>query len=185
MASAETEAVPSSQDEALAKLAAVSLSLTTDRAELWRDKGITFRPYRDERDMVRRVYNRRAAVPPPTFLTSLTGRWLLVPWSTATSASLTPCSHTVTARALPSSSRFSLAFSPFNFIASLALSGVFIKTCPSISHLCFCNDEMIGCVVCKVTANKPAAAHKRHYNPSSSSWSTTRSCRGATSACCP
>ena len=41
------------QDEALAKLAVMSLSSTTDRAQLWREKGISFRPYQDERDMVR------------------------------------------------------------------------------------------------------------------------------------
>ena len=48
----DADAASGSQDEALAKLAAVSLSLSTDRADLWRDKGITFRPYKDERDMV-------------------------------------------------------------------------------------------------------------------------------------
>ncbi len=48
----EADAASGSQDEALAKLAAVSLSLSTDRSDLWRDKGITFRPYKDERDMV-------------------------------------------------------------------------------------------------------------------------------------
>ena len=49
----EASADAANADEVLAKLAAISLSSTTDRAEFWREKGITFRPYRDERDMVR------------------------------------------------------------------------------------------------------------------------------------
>jgi hypothetical protein len=53
MASDEASAAAANADEVLAKVAAISLSSTTDRAEFWREKGITFRPYRDERDMVR------------------------------------------------------------------------------------------------------------------------------------
>lgn len=75
-------------------------------------------------------------------------------------------------------------------------SGVFIKTCPSISHLCFCNGDMIGCVVCKVTRLKTKESprsEKKKRNPSSlclisntpsCSLSITRSCRAATLACC-
>jgi hypothetical protein len=54
------------QDEALAKLAVMSLSSTTDRAQLWREKGISFRPYRDERDMVRMSPTSAAASLTPT-----------------------------------------------------------------------------------------------------------------------
>jgi hypothetical protein len=39
--------------EALVQMASLSLSASTERADMWRDKGISFRPYQDESDMVR------------------------------------------------------------------------------------------------------------------------------------
>ena len=45
-------AAAASDEEAQSKLTTVCLSLSTDRSELWRANGITFRPYRDERDLV-------------------------------------------------------------------------------------------------------------------------------------
>ncbi len=91
-------------------------------------------------------------------------RLLWVPWSTVTSASRTPCSHTVSLHLSltpippsPLSTPPSLWHAPSPHLLHL---GVFIQTCASISHLCFCNGEMIGCVVCKVTATK-LASHQR------------------------
>ena len=48
----EASAASAIEDEVQGKLAAICLSTSTDRAELWRAQGITFRPYRDESDMV-------------------------------------------------------------------------------------------------------------------------------------
>ena len=51
VAPAASEAA-AADEQVIVKLAAVSLSASTNREDLWRDKGITFRPYQDERDMV-------------------------------------------------------------------------------------------------------------------------------------
>ena len=52
-AAAAAAAAEEEEEEALANLSAVSLSASTNRGVAWREKGITFRPYSDERDMVR------------------------------------------------------------------------------------------------------------------------------------
>ena len=156
------------QEEALAKLAVMSLSSTTDRAQLWREKGITFRPYRDERDMVRIASTTAAAL--LTVTRSHTSSWqvalgAMVDCDLSEPYSMFTYRRTASALSLPCVYVHACIRIHLNCIPSLSLrcpsSGVFIQSCPSISHLCFHNGQMIGCVVCKVAPHNRLGMHQR------------------------